>query len=321
MVRSPTIQEPNMKKLTNCANQCVYSLHMLFRYFIYNKDKIVFVCVLINFLFVILYCVGYTKELFLKKPICSSYFIDENDDTLPKNYQGNNIVYLYKYFKNIDNQSPTKDEYETTENYLDRLLNFKINKLYHIMKRVYAMKLIHKAVYDADKRTLTVDGSKIDVLFSNTLKTSTYIGVNAFNVKKIIQSYSVYEYGLIVAQLPENVSVISEKKDSGSNVEGLLVNTIKMIDDLIVQNNIKLNTTIIVDPEKAKYLKNNIGVLLLFKPSKTGTLTSYLSRYSAATINNPSSYDYNIYHINIDPIAIWLYEVPTGKIIKKISSR
>ena len=73
----------------------------------------------------------------------------------------------------------------------------------------------------------------------------------------------------------------------------------------------------ITSPKEAKYLKQRIGTLLVFKPVNSGKLISYTKTFNAATIDSPEELIHNKYKINIHPLSLWIYDISNGKIIKK----
>ena len=267
---------------------------------------------------------------------------DTNISALPIGYKGDDIVKLYTYFNISEKRIPVKDEFESTDKYKSRLSEFK--KQNSFVNNIFAVKIKHKANYDADKQVLNINLDDIDrVVFSKKLL-SRYVGSNAFNVKRIVESYNIVEYGIFIpnnylldknqTQKSENLSEITTEKilpntDDNKNkntTEGLLQSTEKIIEELLVKIDLQKkmekefdeNLIIqITSPKEAKYLKQRIGTLLIFKPVNSGKLISYTKTFNAATIDSPEELIHNKYKINIYPLSLWIYDISNGKIIKK----
>ena len=259
---------------------------------------------------------------------------------LPRFYAGEDIMRLYTYFSLLDQRTPSKDEFESTDKYIARLLDFKKQDFF--VSNIYAVRIKYKANYDADRKVLGINIEPINrIAFSKKLL-SRYIGTNAFNVKRVVESYNTVEYGIFCpnylidkdqtedngnSNTKTNQKVIPDAilKSTSISTEGLLQSTEKMIDELITQidlqkiEQISQNINIpITEPKEAKYLKPRIGVLLIFKPLDSGNLTSYSRTYSAATLDSPDEYIINKYIINTKPLSLWIYDISNGMVIKKI---
>lgn len=92
---------------------------------------------------------------------------------------------------------------------------------------------------------------------------------------------------------------------------------------------IKFKTEIQASPDKAKSLKNNIGVLLICKPvlydakikssyKYTGNNLFFETRYFlGATMESLQSISYNRKYINVEIAGVWVYDIRSGVILDK----
>ncbi len=281
-----------------------------------------------------------TKEKIDNSPLIP---FDINTEKLPSNFTGTDIVKLYT---TILKKAPLKkDEFETTADYEKKSMVAIADA-----DDVYALKLdpnmplrsgltVH--TYNADAQNLQIDietrplskytfsdyrASMIIKHFAGT--SQSHIGSNAFGAKVSVTSLTGKQYGI----------VLTNQKDFG----------ISRYDDSRVETTLVSNRTISliieIPPDKAKILKNNIGVLLLCKPrlyklkeeitpstenvrgpakikppklSNGNGLIFEDGYYAEATFDSPTEISYDRKFINVEILSVWAYEINTGTILLK----
>lgn len=254
---------------------------------------------------------------------------DINSESLLPNYSGVDIAKLFLQFSK--SASLRKGEFESTE-------DFNKKAALTVSDDIYAFKIQEKlgrgslsvSSYDADKQQfqIVLETEAVDQFVFKDYRASlivktvneqleSYIGSNAYGAMREVTRYTATQYGLALVN----------EVDFGKNRYSLTSK--KSILDGIRD----ISLVIEIPPEKAKTLKNNVGVLLLIKPALNKSRVNPLnvnqgndlifesSKYLPATIDAPSSHSYNRKFINAEIIEIWIYDIKKGEVILKRKSR
>jgi len=265
-----------------------------------------------------------SKEKKDNSPIVS---FEIKTEKLPPNFKGTDIVKLFSIF---EKKAPLiKEEFETTADYEKKIMAA-------VTDDVYAFKLdptvggmhgltIHP--YNADTQKLQIDVKttslskytfedyRASVIIKDIAGVSgSHVGYNAFGAKVLVKTYFHTQYGIVLVNQKDFGT--SSYDDNRYNIRTPL------------ESDRTINLEIEVPSDKAKTLKNNIGVLLLCKPrlyksnakmklNPGNDLILKDTYYSGATIDSPTSLLYDRYFINVEVLAIWVYEINTGSIILK----
>jgi hypothetical protein len=252
---------------------------------------------------------------------------DVNAEKLPPNYGGADIAKLFSIYAR---KAPLKKgEFETTHEYEEKVASAVTNS-------VYAFRLgndndmfspdastIHP--YDADTQRLQIDLSTTHlneyhvgddraafIIKTVSQDSGAYVGSNVFGASRLVKSYSVSQYG--IALVNQSEFGFSRYSDTDN--------------DSPLSSERRLHIQIVVPPERARKLKNNIGILILCKPTlyksditkefKNGNDLIFEDfSYEGATIYSPISVIYYKSFINVDVLAIWVYEITTGNVLYK----
>lgn len=252
---------------------------------------------------------------------------DIKTEKLPPNYKGTDIAKLYAI---LAKKAPLKkEEFETTAEYEKKIAEAVPGDIYAF--KIDAGSILHGlsvSPYDADTQKFQISLetewlSKFtfkDYRASFIVKTidkgsHSYVGSNAFGATREVTSFSATQYGLALVNQQDFGS--SRHDDNKYNIKTPLTSIREV------------SITIQIPPDKAKTLKYNIGVLLLCKPAlykpdieelfkNEGNdliFESYDS--SQATIDSPTSHLYERKYINVEILAIWIYDIRTGEVISK----
>jgi hypothetical protein len=265
--------------------------------------------------------VASNKEKVDNRPLVS---FDINVEKLPPDFKGVDIA---KLFTLLSKKAPLKkEEFETTAEYEKKVRAA-------ITDDIYAFKLdtdispffstplvIHP--YDADTQKLRIDIIMCDLSESNSrvsvvikdveIDRGSYVGSNAFGVKVLVHTATHIQYG--IALVNQQVFYLHIQDPSFST----------RMSPTYITATIQLE----IPPEKARRLKNNIGVILLCKPSlyvstgqsllESGNSLVFRDRKSSkATIDSPYSDHTDRSFINVEVLSIWIYEINTGSILLK----
>lgn len=201
-----------------------------------------------------------------------------------------------------------KSEFETTAQYNARIEKEKAVPLMGslTMQSLFAFSFSKLSVqYDADQSMLTVgieqqsvfdnDYDESNVEFTGLLwdslekRLGSYIGSNAFGVKKRIQAWR--------------------------DTEIIVGITKKFISSIDSSNPIACSFS--VDAQYAKTLKNTVRLLVIGKLTKP-----YMGQYEyedTATITNPTHVITKSFMIYIQPVAIRVYDIQTGKVFCRLA--
>lgn len=219
---------------------------------------------------------------------------DINTEKLPANEEVTDIVKLYSML--AEKLPFKKDEFETTDEYEKK----KASAMSYISGNIYAFKIektgsagsgIYIEPYNADLKQFEVSVSN-NIVVKESSSTYSYIGENAYGAKRSVTATGGTKHEIIVR------------------------------DNYLIE---KLKITI--PPDKAKTLKNNIGFLFICKPALRPYKPSYGhegndllhtgSSYRAATMDNPYELIFNMKYINVEALAVWVYDSSTGEILLK----
>lgn len=261
-----------------------------------------------------------------KEDAPSGVHFDITADKLPPNYKGTDIVRLYSL---LAKKAPLKkEEFETTAEY-----EKKINA--GISDDIYAFKIdegtglhgLELSPYDADSQKFqisletewlsqyTFEDYRASIIVKSLSKgTDSYIGSNAFGAKRLVTNFKAIQYGL---------ALVNQQNFGSSSYDDNKYNTETPLTSIR-----KVSLEIQIPPDKARALKSNIRVLLLCKPAlyksdeksslKRGNdliFENYDS--SEATIDSPTSHFYERKYINVEILAIWIYDIRTGEVLSK----
>jgi hypothetical protein len=183
--------------------------------------------------------------------------------------------------------------------------------------------------YDADTQKMKIDietrwlsnykfkDHRAGIIFRKIDKGSdSYVGSNAFGATRLVRSHFATHYGIAL--------INQEYFGSSSDDEfAKLYGTESPLKSIR-----KESIEIVVPLDKAKRIKNNIGILLLCKPTlykskigkenkKDNALFFKDSYYGGATIDDPVVLSYERNFINMEVIAVWIYDFRTGEIMLK----
>lgn len=269
-----------------------------------------------------------TKSLSSKKgryTTLLSHF-DINTTKLPSHYKGTDIERLYSIFAK---KAPlNKAEFETTAEYEKKIAEA-------INGNIYAFKIepdlgphgLTISPYDADRQEFLIsletvylsdnefEDYRASLIIKSLNKGSlSYAGENALGAIRDVTHFNSTQYGLALVN----------ERDFGSNGSDDDKYHIKSV----LRSIRRLSIAIQIPPDRARKLKGNIGVLLLCRPAlyrsddplgliKSNGLILEKDDFVQATFDNPVSHDYKRKYINVEILAIWIYNTRTGEIISK----
>jgi len=251
---------------------------------------------------------------------------DINAEKLHPNYKGTDIARLYSL---LAEKAPLeKAEFETTAEYEKKIREAISGDIYALkIEEGHGLYGLKVSPYDADTQKFqisletewlseyTFEDHRASFILKTLNKSSySYIGSNAFGAKRLVTNYDATQYGLALVNQQDFGS--SSYDDDKYNIKTALTSIRKV------------SIAIQIPPDKAKSLKENIGVLLLCKPalykseeevsSKSGNdLIFEKHNSSKATIDNPASHFYERKYINVEILSIWIYDIGTGEVLSK----
>lgn len=251
---------------------------------------------------------------------------DSTVDKLPPNYKGTDIIKLYS---SLVKKAPLKkEEFETTADYEKKIAAA-------VPADIYAFKIdegsglrgLRIKPYNADSQQFqitletewlskhTIEDYRASFIVKTIDKGSrSYIGANAFGATREVTDFSANQYGIVLVNQQDFGS--SSYDDNKYNIKTPLT-SVRTV-----------NISISVPSDRARMLKDNIGVLLLCKPAlyssnervslKRGNdLLFEKFDSSQATIDSPTSHLYERKYINVEVLAIWIYDIRTGEVLSK----
>ncbi|MEI6152713.1 MAG: hypothetical protein WCQ90_01335 [Deltaproteobacteria bacterium] len=254
---------------------------------------------------------------------------DIDAEKLPPHYKGTDIVRLYSLFAK---KTPLKkEEFETTVEYEKKIAEAVSSDIYAFRIEEGSGLPVHGlrvGPYDADTQSFRIsletewlskftfmDYRASIIVKTLKMRSRSYLGSNAFGAMREVTRFSAIQYGLALVNQEDFGS--SSYDDNKYNIKTPLTS---------IRN---VNITIQSPPDKARTLKDNIGVLLLCKPvlykpnieevhkNKGNDLIFESFDSSQATIDDPTSHLYERKYINVEILAIWIYNIRTGEVILK----
>ena len=253
---------------------------------------------------------------------------DINQETIPQGYKGTDIVALYSLLGK--NAPLEKNEFETTAEYEKRVASATPGD-------VYACRIEEKSAYrglkikpynaDTQEYQITVETEYLSEhnfkdhrasLIVKTLdeRSESYVGSNAFGATRKVTRFTATQYGIALVNQKE-FGYSQYDNDGRYNIKTVLSSIRKVY--IYIQ----------IPIDRARSLKDNIGALLLFKPALYRSDTKYTidnkgnslifetRDSSRATIDHPTSHFYERRYINVEALAIWIYDIRTGEILFK----
>jgi hypothetical protein len=232
-------------------------------------------------------------------------------NTLSPGYRGHDIIKLFNALDSFT--STTKSEYETTEQFNNRLAREQtrpiLGKL--TIDDIYCIMIKPEVEYDADNKLLKLvvyeedhifAGSHIDedhkgiVINKTNSKAGKYRGMNAYGATTIVSSDSYAFTGIAITKdfNPYKGNECTSSRES---------------------NHIVLNLNDVV-PNVARECKNNIRILIAVKLIKPYTAKSM--SYSTPTINSPYANTYIRNYVYTTVKEMWIYNYKSGFVFKKI---
>jgi hypothetical protein len=227
---------------------------------------------------------------------------------LPKNYTGHDLVSIFNALKNRK-ISAQKGEYETTEQYKQRVQNEEQKPLIGLLgvNDIFSFVVNPESKYNADSQTLTIvvkttgvlngfktDNSRAGILGPTLYyKKSTYMGSNAFGasteIEKILMLKVVLAFSNISA-LPLDKPTYGEK-----NIEFKLEN---------------------IKPEIAKVIREQLQVAFIYKLEEP--YHSVGSMIHEPTRDEPRDSSFIIENVLATSKAIWVFNKVNGEILLKV---
>jgi hypothetical protein len=258
---------------------------------------------------------------------------DLSSSKLKPHFKGVDILNLYRY--RISEYSGSgnpisKGEFETTEEFNKRVKKYKTNmeseigsdkifafqianyrfisgciqKVYDIEHGSIEIYLEPKKIYysEYEKQNINIK-CKIDDSYSFLIKGEfhdygpQYVGQNAFGAKRVVNRYENNDYYIALF----NEDQIRCSRLLGGHIFG------------------KFPILIAMDPEPAKSTKDSIQVLAITKIKvDEGSAAMQKSSHLNPTFSNPTESETKETYIFTELIGLWIYNMDTGEIYKKI---
>lgn len=205
---------------------------------------------------------------------------------------------IYLILREIDIQ-PEKDEFETTAEFNKRREAFLKDVRKKYPKLVFKKELVTE--YDADNKILDVfvptsycpeNYNETCVDIETTSSESKYVGKNAFNVEKLVTTYTSDTYGVMLAT-------------NFSDVEGF---NKKQYDKKVFQDFISLRN---ISAKTAKKLSENTALVIVGKLKNIERASK--SSYTEPTINTPMEWRSSSAYINVSTTGICIANMLTKK--------
>ena len=277
-----------------------------------------------------------------KKPVVQSIYLtssfNKQISKIPSGFLGHNPQTIYKAVE-IKSRLLSKDEFETTSNYEQRIIKEKNSPILGVLNEdsLFVFRSMPSNLYildfdyNADNQELKLsielnnftnykskdlfDYTKKSIVLKNrTIKKYNYNGTNLFGVSKSIEYKESDEYCLLINNWMNFTNVIYD------NSNKLLSN---FTNDYLDRN---ITFKISVNSETAKLIKDkdfnpNYSSLLSFlyigkiKPPYAMQGYYYLG---PPTISEPYEYIDNIKYITMELEEIWVYNQKSGIVYSKI---
>lgn len=262
-------------------------------------------------------------------PFYSKPFDGINWEKVPTSFRGHSMKQIYKAVE--DKFYKSKDEFETTENYLSRLDNTQKQPLFGQTLLNSTLSMVgqpDRVQYDADTQKLSISlsmnqvfvdfgnyaasksiNSKVDYqpkqcgysgLEQELESASTYVGQNAYGAKTIVENLKYNFYGLAFSNYEKFLN-----SHTGSKYEKFFKSS--YTGDFAFK--------IKIDAEKAREAKNTLHILYLFHlaPPYKG----WSNKMKSPTLQNPKD-EVRYSLCNFGEVSeIWFYNRETGYIYHK----
>jgi len=232
-----------------------------------------------------------TGQYQLPKPVPLNWFLSAN--VLPAGYQGDDIIQVYDYLKNI----PAKDEFETIDEFIKRARSTFPKQTFAFLKKYYVdYETFPRLVYNAEKHILTIGSNDIFTAFN--LK---YIPIHIKGGKQTIRKFLASE---------ESGDKIQVTEYGGINYNIIPVNDIMAVNRAMID----------ISSEDARDLKNNLGLLFVCTvcPNEDYQITSTGITKTEIPFESPIAYNYTNYQINVYINELLIFNSRTGVIFGKI---
>jgi hypothetical protein len=237
-------------------------------------------------------------------------------EKLPENFKCNDIAELYSlYEKNIP---LTKPEFETTDEYNKRFSKFINNEIYafYIDPNIFFVRdhYITISPYNADNKSFIIN------IYSYP---QTYF-VYDKSISSIILSDSIAKNE---SDLKSNVfgAVIETNRTEGTQYGVAIINASEFGESIYHKDkrerNIKLEINMSAD--RAKLASGNLGVIVICRPIFSKINKEGNGIINEAFVNKPATFDdpkeYFFYRkfINVQILALWVYDIKSGEIFLK----
>ncbi|MDO9592360.1 MAG: hypothetical protein Q7I98_04095, partial [Erysipelotrichaceae bacterium] len=257
------------------------------------------------------------------------------------NYEGNDIVELQSIF--TKKAPSTKDEFETTAEYEKKIASIVTYDIYAFKLDPYSSYSSGLTVhsYDADTKKIKIaiktkplsrydfEDCRSSMIIKNIDHgiTSSYVGTNAFGAKVLVKTVRKTEYGIALTN--QNEFGISDYDGHGE-----IYKKTGLTDSFLpLKGERRLDYEFSMEPNEAKTMKDNIGILILCKPilyklksdhwdHRKDRGEGYYFAFekldgSSATLDRPVDLIYDKKFINVEALAIWIYNIKSGEILLK----
>ncbi|HYH04018.1 MAG TPA: hypothetical protein VEC37_13025 [Bacillota bacterium] len=220
---------------------------------------------------------------------------DMNVKILPKNFHGHNYEI---FFEELESKYAPKDEFETNAAYRNRLE--KNNQLFSNFLFALPYEDYPICDYDADKQMIIFKYIKANIDTVN----------NIYNGNFSLSTNTIRIHNRTYMATDENGTVV-EIEENTFNIYGFSIDSELKFEDI----------EITIPPSEAKAVKENLKILYIGKarPGRVEGLFYKTFSHNEPTMDCLLDHYYNYYLINVNLVAIWVYDYKTGKIYKKIN--
>jgi hypothetical protein len=237
---------------------------------------------------------------------------DLGAEQLPKDYLGHDLEKLYS---ELEQKFPKKTEFETKETYKKRLHSSSYQGIY-----AFTVQSPITSKYDPERKQLQIDiqasgkynpdqeqeiyrkqiydrdGEACITVKSLNVGSKTYTGTNRFGATVDVKQYQLLSYGIA------------------------LVNKQRLERDQYSGRGRRIAFNLMLEPEEAKGLKENLGVLVICRLKPSGVPEMYTFRSAGGiepTIKTPLEVIESERLIYADLIEVWIYNRKSGAILSK----